>query len=126
MVHLLQVSKMPGYSSRGSLAIAEIWTYHSMHSGREIGSRQPIHDVVLMPVASLWNTSGRVFLEHSATPIPIAKEEAIEEVELRPVVPIMLEVGSHTQTQIDTRHVGVEIVTRCSVQKIHVRYSDKV
>ena len=74
----------------------------------------------------MWNTSGRAFLEHSATPIPIAKEETIEEVELRPVVPVVLEVGSHTQTQIDARHVGVEIVTRRSVQKIHVRYPDKV
>jgi hypothetical protein len=69
-----------------------------MHSGRETGPRQPIHDVVLMPSGRCGIHRARAFLEHSATPIPIAKEEAIEEVELCPVVPVVLEVGSHTQT----------------------------
>lgn len=60
------------------------------------------------------------------TPIAIAEEEAVEKVELRPVVPVMLKLGPHTKAQVYARHVCIELITRCTVEKIHVWYSNEV
>lgn len=62
----------------------------------------------------------------STTPITVAEEEAIEKVELCSVVPVMLKVCSHTEAQVDARHVSIELITRGSVQKVHVRYSNEI
>jgi hypothetical protein len=78
-----------------------------------------------------WNTHTSLSegsrQDESTTPIAIgiAKEESIEKLELRPVIPIMLKVGAHAESKINTRHVCIELVARRSVQKVHVRYSDK-
>lgn len=58
----------------------------------------------------------------SNTTITITKEKPIKQIELRAVVPVMLEVCSHSKAQID---LSIEFITGVVVEEVHTWYADE-